>query len=206
MKKSRNFLVWQMATGYLVRQDILSKYEKYFSSRHPVFSSHYVEQGTSQCLSQLRNMVSTFFLASSQHGQAYKTGQQSQNTNNIDDSLQKYWVQKRKQSHWSRKVIYGFSGSEPELQCMSFSYQCGGLMLPLAYICSCLFLYLYLSSCYECPFTFESKSWLMAHFNLNLPPICPCICTNGTRRPLHIHFSTGNAGKCPILYLFFNSF
>ena len=50
-----------MATGYLVRQDILSKYEKYFSSRQPVFSSHYVEQGTSQCLSQLRNMVSTFF-------------------------------------------------------------------------------------------------------------------------------------------------
>ena len=61
MKKSRNFLVWQMATGYLVRQDILSKYEKYFSSLQPVFSSHYVEQGTSQCLSQLRNMVSTFF-------------------------------------------------------------------------------------------------------------------------------------------------
>ena len=50
-----------MATGYLVRQDILSKYEKYFSSLQPVFSSHYVEQSTSQCLSQLRNMVSTFF-------------------------------------------------------------------------------------------------------------------------------------------------
>ena len=30
MKKSRNFLVWQMATGYLVRQDILSKYENIF--------------------------------------------------------------------------------------------------------------------------------------------------------------------------------